>query len=156
MERHYEHDKRYEIASEFVDVVRGLWNTWDRDAAVRCKETGTYVDPAKVRTLDHKGQYFQVRGPLNIERPAHGDPLIIQAGGSEPGQELSARTADIVFSVVNGDTVEAKTAYDSLKSRLAKHGRAPGDVADSAGRDADHRTDRCARPRRSSTACRAG
>ena len=129
MERHYEHDKRYEIASEFVDVVRGLWNTWDDGAVVKCKQTGVYVDPAKVRTLDHKGRYFQVRGPLNIERSAYGDPLIIQAGGSEPGQELSARTADIVFSVVNGDTAEAKAAYDGLKSRLAKHGRAPGDMA---------------------------
>ncbi len=128
MERHYEHDKRYEIASEFVDVVRGLWHTWDDGAAIRCKRTGVYVDPAKVRTLDHKGRHFQVRGPLNIERSAYGDPLIIQAGGSEPGQELSARTADIVFSVVNGDTAEAKAAYDGLKARLAKHGRAPGDM----------------------------
>ena len=129
MERHYEHDKRYEIASEFVDVVRGLWNTWDDGAVVKCKQTGVYVDPAKVRRLHHKGRYFQVRGPLNIERSVYGDPLIIQAGGSEPGQELSARTADIVFSVVNGDTAAAKAAYDGLKARLAKHGRAPGDVA---------------------------
>jgi len=82
MERHYEHDKRYEIASEFVDVVRGLWNTWDDGAVVKCKQTGVYVDPAKVRRLDHKGRYFQVRGPLNIERSVYGDPLIIQAGGS--------------------------------------------------------------------------
>ncbi len=129
MQRHYEHDERYEIASEFVDVVRGLWNTWDEGAVLKCKETGAYVDPAKVRTLDHKGRYFQVRGPLNIERPAHGNPLIIQAGGSEPGQELSARTADIVFSVTNGDTAAAKAAYDGLKARLPKHGRAPGDMA---------------------------
>src|SRR5262249_43961700 len=83
MERHYEHDERYAIASEFVDVVRGLWNTWDEGAGVRCKETGVYVDPTRVRTLDHKGRHFQVRGPLNIERSAHGHPLIIQAGGSE-------------------------------------------------------------------------
>ena len=129
MERHHEHDKRYEIASEFVDVVQGLWNTWDEGASVRSKETGVYVDHAKVRTLDHKGRYFQVRGPLNIEPSAYGNPLIIQAGGSEPGQQLSARTADIVFSVVNGDTAAAKTAYDSLKSRLAKHGRQPQDMA---------------------------
>src|SRR5262249_48164767 len=79
MERHYEHDERYAIASEFVDVVRGLWNTWDEGAGVRCKETGVYVDPTRVRTLDHKGRHFQVRGPLNIERSAHGHPLIIQA-----------------------------------------------------------------------------
>src|SRR5262249_39126537 len=79
--------------------------------------------------LDHKGRYFQVRGPLNIERSAHGHPLIIQAGGSEPGQELSARTADIVFSVVNGDQAEARAAYIALKARLANYGRAPGDMA---------------------------
>jgi FMN-dependent oxidoreductase (nitrilotriacetate monooxygenase family) len=129
MDRHYEHDKRYEIAGEFVDVVRGLWNTWDQGAVVKDRQTGVYVDPAKVRSLDHKGRYFQVRGPLNVQRPVHGDPLIIQAGGSEPGQELSARTADIVFSVVNGDTTEAKTAYDGLKGRLAKYGRQPDEMA---------------------------
>ena len=129
MERHYEHDKRYEIANEFVDVVRGLWDTWDAGAVVKCKETGVYVDPAKVRTLDHKGRYFQVRGPLNVERPEQGHPLLIQAGGSGPGQDLSARIADIVFSVVGGDPGEAKAAYDGLKGRLAKYGREPGDVA---------------------------
>jgi alkanesulfonate monooxygenase SsuD/methylene tetrahydromethanopterin reductase-like flavin-dependent oxidoreductase (luciferase family) len=113
------------------------------------------VDPAKVRTLDHKGHYFQVRGPLNIERPVHGHPLIIQAGGSQPGQELSARTADIVFSVVNGDTAEAKAAYGGLKARLAKHGRAPGDMASCrvSCRSSDGPMPR---PRHSSTACKAG
>jgi FMN-dependent oxidoreductase (nitrilotriacetate monooxygenase family) len=128
-ERHYAHDERYAIASEFVDVVRGLWDTWDEGAGVRCKATGAYVDPARVRALNHKGRYFQVRGPLNIERSQHGHPLIIQAGGSEPGQELSARTADIVFSVVNGDKAAAQAAYVALKARLAKYGRAPGDMA---------------------------
>jgi alkanesulfonate monooxygenase SsuD/methylene tetrahydromethanopterin reductase-like flavin-dependent oxidoreductase (luciferase family) len=61
MQRHYEHGERYEIASEFLDVVQGLWNTWDEGAVLKNKETGEYIDPAKVRTLDHKGRYFQVR-----------------------------------------------------------------------------------------------
>ena len=126
---HVEHDQRYEIAAEFVDVVRGLWNTWDEGAVIRDRKTGAYIDPAKVHTLDHKGRYFQVRGPLNVERPPHGHPLIIQAGGSVPGQELSARTADVVFSVVNGDTAAAKAAYDGLKARLPKYGRSPADMA---------------------------
>lgn len=128
-ERHHDHDMRYEIASEFVDVVRGLWGTWEEGAVVRNRATGQYVDPAKVRTLDHKGKHFSVRGPLNTERPPWGDPLIIQAGGSVPGQELSARTADIVFSVVSGDTDAAKAAYDSLKGRTGRYGRCSGDVA---------------------------
>ena len=123
-----EHDQRYEIAGEFVDVVRGLWRGWEDDAVVRDRETGIFVDRSKVHALDYKGRYFQVRGPLNMERPPKGEPLLIQAGGSEPGQELSARTADIVFSVVNGAKDEAKAAYDGLKSRLTKYGRAPGDL----------------------------
>lgn len=120
-----EHDERYRIAEEFVDVVRGLWRGWDADAVVRDREAGVFVDPAKVRRLDHAGRYFKVRGPINVERPPTGEPLLIQAGGSEQGQDLSARTADIVFSVVNGDKGEAKVAYDSLKSRMARFGRAP-------------------------------
>ncbi|MGE0630085.1 MAG: LLM class flavin-dependent oxidoreductase [Hyphomicrobiaceae bacterium] len=125
----HEHDKRYEIANEFVDVVRGLWGTWDRAAVVRNRETGQFIDPSKVRRLDHDGEYYRVRGPLNVERCPQGDPLIIQAGGSAAGQELSARTADVVFSVVNGDPDAAKAAYDSLKARVVKHGRSPDDVA---------------------------
>jgi N-acetyl-S-(2-succino)cysteine monooxygenase len=124
-----EHDLRYEIASEFVDVVRGLWDTWDDGAIVADKASGLYLDKSKVRPLDHKGRFFSVKGPLNIERCPQGHPVIIQAGGSAPGQELSARSADLVFSVVNGDKTSAKSAYDGLKQRVVKHGRAPSEVA---------------------------
>jgi FMN-dependent oxidoreductase (nitrilotriacetate monooxygenase family) len=125
---HPEHDLRYEIASEFVDVVRGLWDCWDDGAIVRDRATGTFLDKSKVRPLEHKGRFFNVKGPLNIERSPQGNPVIIQAGGSPPGQELSARSADLVFSVVNGDHASAKAAYDSLKGRVIKHGRRPEHV----------------------------
>ena len=128
-ERLDEHDLRYEIANEFVDVVTGLWDTWEEGAIVADKTTGVFLDKSKVHRLDHKGRFYSVKGPLNIDRCAHGHPLIIQAGGSPPGQELSARTADIVFSVVNGDKPSAKVAYDSLKQRTIKYGRAPDDIA---------------------------
>ena len=82
-----EHDLRYEIASEFVDVVRGLWDSWDDNAVVADKATGVYLDKSKVRPLDHKGRFYSVKGPLNIERSPQGHPVIIQAGGSAPGQE---------------------------------------------------------------------
>jgi FMN-dependent oxidoreductase (nitrilotriacetate monooxygenase family) len=124
-----EHDLRYEIAGEFVDVVRGLWDCWDDGAIVADRSTGTFLDASKVRQLNHKGRFFQVKGPLNIERCPQGHPIIIQAGGSPPGQELSARSADIVFSVVNGEPASAKAAYDSLKQRVFKHGRRPEHVA---------------------------
>jgi FMN-dependent oxidoreductase (nitrilotriacetate monooxygenase family) len=124
-----DHDLRYEIAGEFVDVVRGLWDTWDDGAIVADKKTGKFLDESKVRELNHKGQYFSVKGPLNIERCPQGHPIIVQAGGSPPGQELSARVADVVFSVVNGDTELAKTNYNSLKQRMAKYGRERHELA---------------------------
>ena len=124
----YEHDLRYEIATEFVDVVRGLWDCWDDGAIVPDRATGTFIEKSKVRPLDHKGRFFNVKGPLNMERCPQGQPVIIQAGGSAPGQELSARSADLVFSVVNGDPTSAKAAYDSLKARVIKHSRRPEHV----------------------------
>jgi FMN-dependent oxidoreductase (nitrilotriacetate monooxygenase family) len=126
-DKHMEHDLRYEVAQEFVDVVRGLWDCWEDGAIVADKATGIYLDPAKVRPLDHRGRFFQVKGPINMARCPQGHPVIIQAGGSEAGLELAARTADVVFSVVQ-DLAGAKVAYRDLKGRLAKYGRTPDQV----------------------------
>jgi FMN-dependent oxidoreductase (nitrilotriacetate monooxygenase family) len=124
-----DHDLRYEIAGEFVDVVRGLWDSWDDGALVADRQRGLFVDPKKVRDLNHKGRFFSVKGALNIERCPQGHPIIIQAGGSEPGQELSARVADLVFAPINGDMESAKAKYKSLKDRLPKYGRERNDLA---------------------------
>ena len=128
-ERLNEHELRYEIAGEFVDVVRDLWDCWDDGAVLADRTTGVFLDKSKVRPLEHKGRFFSVRGPLNIERCPQGRPVIIQAGGSPSGQELSARTADLVFSVVNGEPASAKANYDSLKQRVIKHGRRPDSLS---------------------------
>ncbi len=120
---HPDHAKRYEIAEEFLTVVRGLWDCWADDAIVADRETGLYIDPAKVRCLDHAGAHFKVKGPLNIGRSPQGQPIILQAGGSGPGQELAAKSADVVFSVTQ-DLDEARAFYRSVKDRLPKYGRA--------------------------------
>ena len=125
---HMEHELRYEVAQEFVDVVKGLWDCWDDGAIVADKTTGQYIDPAKVRPLDHKGRFFQVKGPINMARCPQGHPVIIQAGGSPSGLELAARTADVVFSVVQ-ELGAAKAAYADLKGRMAKYGRGPDQLA---------------------------
>jgi FMN-dependent oxidoreductase (nitrilotriacetate monooxygenase family) len=91
-------------------------------------ETGQYVDPDKVRPLNHKGRFFQVKGPINQARCPQGHPVIIQAGGSPSGLELAARTADVVFSVVQ-ELAPAKAAYADLKGRMAKYGRIPDEIA---------------------------
>src|SRR5215471_17771047 len=123
-DEHFEHELRYERANEFVDVVRGLWDCWDDGAIVADAATGRFIDPDKVRPLDHKGRFFQVKGPVNMARSPQGHPVIIQAGGSPSGLELAARTADVVFSVVQ-ELSSAKAAYRDLKTRLAKYGRSP-------------------------------
>jgi FMN-dependent oxidoreductase (nitrilotriacetate monooxygenase family) len=124
---HPNHAERYAIAGEFVDVVKGLWDCWAEDAIVADRESGRYIDAGKVRSLDHEGPHFTVKGPLNIGRAPQGHPVILQAGGSAPGQMLAARTADVVFSVVQ-DFGEAKAQYDALKARLPGFGRQPEDV----------------------------
>ena len=125
---HPEHDERYAVAGEFVDVVRGLWDSWDDDAFPKNKETGVYADPAKVHVLDHQGKYYTVKGPLNIPRSPQGHPILIQAGSSGPGQDLAARTADIVFTAQQS-LDEAQAFYKSLKGRVAGFGRDPDSVA---------------------------
>ena len=125
---HLEHELRYDRAQEFVDVVKGLWDCWEDGAIVANKATGQYIDAAKVRPLDHKGRFFQVKGPINMARSPQGHPVIIQAGGSPSGLELAARTADVVFSVVQ-ELDSARKAYADLKGRMAKYGRAPEHLA---------------------------
>jgi FMN-dependent oxidoreductase (nitrilotriacetate monooxygenase family) len=124
---HPDHSLRYEIAEEFVDVVKGLWDCWADDAIVADRESGLYIDPAKVRALDHDGKWFKVKGPLNIGRSPQGRPIVLQAGGSAPGQKLAARTADVVFSVVQ-DFAEAKAQYDGFKALLPAFGRSADEV----------------------------
>ncbi|GAA5626539.1 nitrilotriacetate monooxygenase component A [Brucella sp. NBRC 12953] len=125
---HPEHDERYAVAEEFVDVVRGLWDSWDDDAFPKDKENGVYADPNKVHVLNHAGKYYSVQGPLNIPRSPQGHPVLIQAGSSGPGQDLAARIADIVFTAQQS-LAEAQAFYASLKDRVVKAGRNPDSVA---------------------------
>ena len=120
--QHPAHDERYVIAEEFVDVVLGLWDCWEDGAVVVDHATGQYIDPARVHALNHKGRFFEVRGPLNISRCPQGRPVVLQAGASEPGLALAARTADVVFAVVQ-DLDEARAAYAGLKARVVAQGR---------------------------------
>lgn len=123
-EDHVEHDERYKLAEEFIDVVQGLWDSWEDDAFVQDKETGVFFDPQKLHRPNYKGKYYSVQGPLNIGRSRQGQPVIVQAGASEPGQRLAARTAEVVFSHVK-DFEKAKEFYSSLKGKLADYGRTP-------------------------------
>ncbi|WP_144534130.1 LLM class flavin-dependent oxidoreductase [Bacillus pumilus] len=127
-EEHLAHHKRYERAEEFVEVVKGLWDSWEEDALVRNKETGEFFESSKLHELRHKGEFFSVRGPLNVSRTPQGQPVIIQAGSSEDGQKLAAKTAELIFTAQN-DLKKAKEFYQSLKEKVEAAGRAREDVS---------------------------
>ncbi len=118
------HAVRYARAREFVRVAFGLWDSFDADALLLDRERGIYHDPEKLHVLDHVGEHFQVRGPLNIARSPQGRPVIAQAGGSEAGIALAAETAEIVFGLAS-DIVKSRSFYATLKSRMADFGRDP-------------------------------
>lgn len=124
---HMAHAQRYERATEFYDVVAGLWDSWEDDAFLHDKESGRYFDPAKMHFLHHRGKHFSVRGPLNVSRTPQGRPVVAQAGSSEPGRELAARTADIVFTAQT-EIEDARAFYTDVKGRMAKYGRHPDEM----------------------------
>jgi FMN-dependent oxidoreductase (nitrilotriacetate monooxygenase family) len=127
-EEHPPHEKRYRIAQEHVDVVKGLWDSWEDDAFTRNKETGQFFDPAKLHTLNHKGELFSVQGPLNIARSKQGQPVIFQAGTSEDGRNFASRNADAIF-VGHENIEEAKVYYADIKRRAVSFGRNADDVS---------------------------
>ncbi|HEY5893945.1 MAG TPA: LLM class flavin-dependent oxidoreductase [Chthoniobacterales bacterium] len=122
MTAHPRHDQRYAEGEEFVRVVKQLWDSWDEDAVVGDKAAGIYVDRSKVREINFKGEYYSVKGPLNIPRSPQGRPVIVQAGSSVPGKELAAKTAEAVFTAQQ-TLGAAQEFYGDLKSRLGKYGR---------------------------------
>ena len=123
-DRHVEHGQRYARAREFHAVVDGLWNSWGEGAFVNDKAAGRLLDPAHVRTLNHRGEYFGVAGPLNVPPSPQGRPIVVQAGSSGPGRELAAATADVVFTA-QPSLAAAQAFYRDMKGRVARHGRAP-------------------------------
>jgi FMN-dependent oxidoreductase (nitrilotriacetate monooxygenase family) len=122
-----EHDLRYEIAEEFVEVVTQLWDSWEPDAIVADAERGYYADHTKVRPIHHVGNHFKVRGPLNTPRSPQGRPVICQAGASPRGRDFAARNADMLLCIPNG--LDGMKSYrDDIRARAESFGRDPDDV----------------------------
>ncbi|MBW6398367.1 LLM class flavin-dependent oxidoreductase [Roseomonas sp. HJA6] len=121
-DRHMEYDLRYERAAEFVEVVKGLWDSWEADAPVFDKQSGILFDQSKLHVLNHVGKHFKVKGPLTIKRTPQGRPILVQAGAAEQGLEIAARSADVVYAAPH-DLAAGKAYYANLKDRLATHGR---------------------------------
>jgi FMN-dependent oxidoreductase (nitrilotriacetate monooxygenase family) len=124
---HLGYETRYERAAEFVEVVKGLWDSWEDDAFIRDKASGVFYDASKMHPLMHKGKHFSVRGPLNSARTPQGRPIVVQAGASEAGLEMGASQADVVYTSAFS-LPKAQAFYADLKARVVKHGRQPDEV----------------------------
>ena len=123
-DEHYDYATRYGRALEHVQVARGLWDSYEADAFPRDKASGVFLDPGKQHTLDHKGEYFSVVGPLNLERSPQGQPVIFQAGDSEEGRDLGASIGEVIFTHATS-LAEAKAFRAELRERAAAKGRDP-------------------------------
>ena len=124
MDDQMDHDERYRRAREFYDVVTGLWDSWADDAFIHDVESGVFFDPAKMHTLNHKGRYLSVKGPLNVARSPQGWPVIVQAGASEAGRQIAAETAEVIFASA-GRIEDGRQLYADIKGRMRKLGRNP-------------------------------
>ncbi|MGM9945931.1 MAG: NtaA/DmoA family FMN-dependent monooxygenase, partial [Lysinibacillus sp.] len=104
-----------------------LWYSIDEEALIVDKESGRYYDLDKVTEVNHEGKFFKVKGTLDTPTTPQGHPVIVQAGSSEAGKELAAKTAEVIFTA--WQTLEdAQTFYKDVKGRLAKYGRDPEDL----------------------------
>ncbi|MBC8881316.1 LLM class flavin-dependent oxidoreductase [Pseudomonas cerasi] len=119
---HVGHAERYSRAREFHQVVTGLWDSWADDAFTRDKASGEYYNPARLHVLDHQGEHFSVKGPLNVARSPQGQPVVVQAGSSEVGRDLAAQTAEVVFTAQTS-LAGAQAFYADIKGRLSAYGR---------------------------------
>ncbi len=124
---HPPHAVRYRIASEYLDVVQGLWDSWEDGAHVGDKASGQFVNPDRLHRLDHQGEFFQVRGPLNIKRTPQGQPVIFQAGASDEGRNFAAKRAEVIFTHAE-DEEAGQAYYADVKARAKGFGRDPSQL----------------------------
>jgi len=122
---HGMHDRRYDRADEFMEVVLGHWDSWEDDAIACDKASGLYAHPEKVHRLDHRGEFFSSRGPFTVPRSPQGHPVIIQAGQSTRGKNFSARWGEVVFVSTPHNVEQGARAYKELKEMAAACGRDP-------------------------------
>jgi FMN-dependent oxidoreductase (nitrilotriacetate monooxygenase family) len=127
LKQHLGHEERYDRADEFLETTTGLWDTWDDDALVLDRASGTFADPTKVRELDHEGKWFSVRGPLTVPRSPQGRPVLLQAGSSGRGRDFAARWAELIFTG-DPDIDIARSHYKDQKERVGALGREPESV----------------------------
>ena len=121
------HADRYTRGEEFMAVVKALWDSWAEDAVIDDRRGGRYARADRIRRVNHKGEYYQVAGPLNMPRCPQGRPVLVQAGSSDTGRRFAARHAEAVFTA-HMEKSTAQAFYADLKELVAAEGRGPAQV----------------------------
>jgi FMN-dependent oxidoreductase (nitrilotriacetate monooxygenase family) len=121
------HTDRYARAEEYMAVVTALWDSWAEDAVIDDRANGRYARPDRIRPIGHKGEHYQVAGPLNLPRTPQGRPVFVQAGSSDTGRRFAAHHAEAVFTA-HMEKATAQAFYADLKSLIAAEGRSPEQV----------------------------
>jgi FMN-dependent oxidoreductase (nitrilotriacetate monooxygenase family) len=121
------HADRYARAEEYMAAVTALWDSWAEDAVLDDRAGGRYAKPDRIKPINHKGEYYQVAGPLNLPRTPQGRPVFVQAGSSDTGRQFAARHAEAVFTA-HLEKTTAQAFYADLKSLIGSQGRSPDQV----------------------------
>jgi FMN-dependent oxidoreductase (nitrilotriacetate monooxygenase family) len=116
------HADRYARGEEFMSVVKALWDSWAEDAVIDDRAGGHYARPDRIRPINHRGDFYQVAGPLNMPRCPQGRPVLVQAGSSDTGRRFAARHAEAVFTAHMAKET-AQEFYADLKRLAAAEGR---------------------------------
>lgn len=122
---HFDHDKRYDVGDEFVDLCRTLWEDgWDEDAVVADAEANVLIDPAKVHEIAYRSEHFASHGLFKVPPTRQRTPVLFQAGTSGRGRDFGARNAEAMF--IQGQNKEqARIAAADIRARVAAAGRDP-------------------------------
>ncbi len=115
------------VANEYAQVCKELWGSWEPDALVQDRTRGTFADPAKVRTIDHVGEHFRVRGPLNTVPSRQGTPPLVSAMSSTDETDFVSRHAEVVLVTADGPE-EFRRVRNEIKNTASEAGRDPDDV----------------------------
>ena len=119
-----EKEIRYEMAHEWIEIIKRLQSSWESDAIVADYEKAVFADHSKVHRLDFIGKYFRCRGPLNTAPGPQGNIPVVEAGNSEAGRNLAARHCDALMANVQS-VKDMKSLREDMHRRLRAYGRDP-------------------------------
>ena len=126
-DKQFEHDLRYDMADEYIDLVGKLWDAWEPDAVVMDEASHTFIDPSKVKAVHFEGKHYKSRGPLNVPRSPQGHPVFVAPGGSPRGRKFSGRNAEVVLAG-GANIAEMKDYRDEVLKHAVAYGRDPKTV----------------------------